>query len=115
MSLGASAVLPNNFTFAAADPVVAQRGSEAELVDAHNLIYRVYESPVPSEICEIRVGGIPWRRVSGEPGPGEWSIICLPEGVRCFQLGSTTLGSAVRYYFTDDPPSHQEWRALNEQ
>ncbi len=102
--------------FLAADPVVASRGHDAELVDAHNLIYRA-ESISGGEICEIsevRIGGIPWRKVSGEPGHGEWAIICLPEGVRCFQLGSPPLGGTVRYDFSDDPPSHQEWRALNE-
>ena len=67
------------------------------------------------EIFEVRVGGIPLRKVSHAPQRGEWQLVEEPGFGWYAKLGSPPLGAEVRVDTTgDDPPSHQEWRALNE-
>lgn len=46
-----------------------------------------------SSVDELRVGGVPWDKVIGVPGAGEWSVN-LVTGV--VTLGSVTLGGEVR-------------------
>lgn len=85
---------------------LADEGKELILADdAKQYYHRPQGDLAVDRISEIRVGGMLWRRVEGDPGPGQWTV----HGFGLIQLGSPPMGLDVRAY--DD--AHGEWRALN--